>query len=143
MAALELLRKLASCEAAYLPTVQQVANELAGGEGAVEQSDVPTFAMIGRQWTNGELHDRYPDRVKDVEHELNESRLEMLYAIGIGGVAFGDVPIDAVSLDHADEAMSNLPADVTPSTRTPFTERPSDRSAASSASTTCWQRSSP
>lgn len=112
-AALELLWKLGACEAAYLPTVLKVVGKLAGGEWAVKESDVPTFATVGRQWTDGELHERFPDRVKAVEHELNESRLEKLYAINVGGVAFGDVPIDMVSEEHAEEAMRNLPADVT------------------------------
>jgi integrase len=111
--ALELLRRLAGCPVAYVSTVLTAAEKMAGGEvRELRKSDTPTFRKVGEMWTNGELRELYPDRVKDVDQEQNASRLQKLYAIDVGGLKAGDVPIDCFGLDHAEVMMRNLPEDV-------------------------------
>jgi integrase len=116
----DLLKTIATAAPALLPTALEVAGQLAGGlaiPGA--KSKTPTFKTIGKSWTSGELHTTYPDHVADKDSDLDEVRLDELYAIDVGGVLLGDIAIDEFTLDHALTAMRNLP----PRAKRPATRR--------------------
>ena len=89
-----------------------VAAELAGGELPRKKAiTVLTFAELGEQWTNGELHEKWPDHVKaKKDSDQDAGRLEKLSEADAGdGRKVGDVPIDEFTLDHAEAAMRQLP----------------------------------
>lgn len=105
-----LIETAASCAAALLPGVLQVADELAGGR--LEDSSkppMPTFREVGQEWTTGKLHKRFPDHVKAKDSDVDEKRLAHLYAIDVGGMALGDLPCDGFTVQHAETAMQHLP----------------------------------
>ena len=70
------------------------------------QSDVElTFRKVGEQWTSGDLHRRFPDQVGDIFQDFNVKRLERhVYPV------IGDRPIAAVTREHCDEVMRQLPS---------------------------------
>lgn len=109
--ALRLLEMAASAAPAMLKGVLQVAGELCGGElDLADGPKVPTFAELAEDWTSGRLHGRHPDHVrakKDSNHDAN--RLATLCRIDVGGVAFGDLHVDRMTVDHAETVMRNLP----------------------------------
>lgn len=119
-----LLETAAGCAAGLLPGVLQVAGELTGGKlEDASAPPVPSFQSLGRDWTGGMLHERYPDHVKLKDYDLDASRLEKLYAIDVGGIRLGDVPIDAFTLDHGQKAMSGLPEEAKrPGTRRQYAQ---------------------
>jgi len=107
--ALKLLDMAASAAPALLPGVLKVADELTGGVLVAEQS-APTFGEVSKLWTSGELHSRFPDHVKAKDGaKLDRQRLSKIEAVDVGGIAFGDIPITDVTLDHAQAVMSQLP----------------------------------
>ena len=109
--ATRLLEMAAAATPALLPGVLQVASELAGGELVDATSrTVPTFAQVAKKWTSGELHRDFPDHVRGKDSELDAARLERLCAIDVGGIRLGDVPIDRLTLEHADAVLRDLPA---------------------------------
>ncbi len=119
--AIKLLEMAAATAPALLQGVLQVAGELAGGEliGAAPTS-VLTFGEIAKDWTDGNLHKRFPDHVRAVRgSEMNASRLAKLCAVEVGGMRLGDVPIDRFTLDHAEAAMRSLPTEA----KRPLTRR--------------------
>jgi integrase len=120
----ELLKTIASAAPALLPAALQVAGELAGGLALPgEKSKVPTFKEIGEDWTDGKLHKRYRDHVKAKDSALDASRLGKLYALDVGGVTLGDIPIDEITLDHAEAAMGQLPDEAKrPATRRAYAQ---------------------
>jgi integrase len=72
-------------------------------------SNPMTFKKFAEQWTNGELHERYPDHIglkKTIGDDKQRLR-DHVYPV------IGDVPLvelaGAVGLDRADEVMSKLP----------------------------------
>lgn len=106
----KLLETAASCAPGLLPGVMTVAGELVGGE-LVETTDVLTFRELAKDWTSGKLHRDYPDHVKAKDSSLDESRLAKLSSIDVGGIELGNIPLDRFTLDHAQEAMRQLPAE--------------------------------
>jgi integrase len=106
----QLLETAAGCVAALLPGVLQVAGELAGGKLVdTSKPEVPTFEALAKEWTDGKLHHRFPDHVKEKDSDIDEKRLAHLSAIDVGGVALGDLPLDAFTVQHAETAMQSLP----------------------------------
>jgi len=79
----------------------------------VTTSATITIQQLGRQWTGGELHKRYPDQIKaKVTAEHDAGRLEKyVYSV------IGDVPVADVTRDHAQEVMRRLPPKLNPTTR--------------------------
>src|SRR6185369_142264 len=59
--------------------------------------------------TSGDLHGRWPDQVKAKDSAQDKRRLAHLFELDVGGVKFGDVPLDRLTLDHAESAMQQLP----------------------------------
>ncbi len=77
-----------------------------------------TFRMLGEEWTSGRLHRRFPDHVRDKDHDADAARLAKLCAVDVGGGTLGDVPIGSFVVDHAEAAMAGLPESAKrPSTR--------------------------
>jgi len=115
----ELLKQAAACPAGMLASVKQVAGELLGGELIDRDAPpCPTFREVRKQWTSGELHKLYPDHVKAKDSDLDLSRAEKMEAIDVGGIEFGDMPIDSVTIDHCEQVMRKLPDDAKrPATR--------------------------
>jgi integrase len=120
----KLLETAASCAPALLAGVREVAGELVGGELVdADAPAAPTFAELAKDWTDGTLHKRYPDHVKSKDSALDESRLEKLCAIDVGGMTLGGVPLDRFRIDHAEAAMRALPAEAKrPATRRAYAQ---------------------
>jgi integrase len=117
----KLLETAAGCNKALVAGVMQVAGELVGGE-LIDRSanDAPTFGELWRQWTSGKLHERYRDHVHAKKtSDLDETRLKMVGQIVVSGVKVDDIPLDQLTVDHADEIMRHLPK----SARRPATRR--------------------
>lgn len=84
----------------------------------VGASRTPTFREVCERWTSGDLAERWPDHVKAIDHQENEKRSRYLYGVELGPHRFGDVPVDEIDLDVADQVMARLPATArSPSTR--------------------------
>ena len=108
--ALELLRMAAGEPKAMLAGVLEVAGEFVGGKLVDKAApSAPTFAKLAEQWTSGELHKLYPDNVKKKDSDVDEARFKKITAIEVGGARFGDIPVDRVTLDHAQDVMRKLP----------------------------------
>ena len=110
----KLLEAVASAAEALLAPYLEVADKLCGGllrPKAVVK--VPTFEQIGKQWTSGELHERFPLHVskKKSQRDIDQdaSRLKRLCDIDVGGMRAGDVPIDQFNLGHAEAMARSLP----------------------------------
>lgn len=120
----DLLNTIATAAPALLPTALEVAGQLAGGlaiPGA--KSAAPKFKEIGEDWTKGRLHKRFRDHVKDKDSDLDKARLEKLYAVDVGGITAGDIPIDEFTLDHAERMMAALPDEAKrPATRRAYAQ---------------------
>lgn len=65
-----------------------------------------TFREFADLWLSGELHRRFRDHVKDIDHSDNESRLRQ-YVFPV----IGHIPVRDISIDHAELVMGqpNLP----------------------------------
>ena len=72
-----------------------------------------TVSAFGELWTSNELAKRYRGRVRRIDHKDNKSRLDRyVYPVAVDGRTVGDTPLDELTIDHADEVLSqaNLPA---------------------------------
>jgi integrase len=120
----QLLETAASCAAALLPGVLQVAGELVGGKlEDASNPDVPTFEALAKDWTSGKLSRDFPDHIKAKDWDLDRTRLEKLAAIDVGGIRLGEVPLDAFTLDHGQKAMAGLPEEAKrPGTRRQYAQ---------------------
>lgn len=77
-----------------------------------EGDEVPTFAAFAKQWTEGALAKKSPDRVR----AKNSSRDEELLRIYINP-KIGPIPVHRVTLAHCDEVMAALPSKLSGRTR--------------------------
>jgi len=81
----------------------------------IGESEVPTFKELAERWTSGELakDGEYRDHVTEKRSVKDDIiRFEKhIYPV------IGDIPIDRVTLDHYQEVMRKLPADLRPATR--------------------------
>ena len=110
--AMKLLETIARCAPAMLDGALKVADELVGGELVRDDKPtVPTFADLGKLWTDGDLHRLYPDHVALKDAAQDGRRLAKLSQIDVGGIKLGDIPLDRFTLDHAQAAMRQLPED--------------------------------
>jgi integrase len=118
-----LLDNVAACAPALLPGFMHVAGELLGGELEADTKPSVTFGELANDWTEGKLHERFPDHVKAKDSELDATRLEKLGAIDVGGLRLADVPLDQFTLDHAEAAMRQLPKEAKrPATRRQYAQ---------------------
>ena len=73
---------------------------------------VPTVKDFAADWTSGRLHKKYPDHVA----KKDSTRDEEVFRLYINPM-IGDVPINRVTLDHAEQVMANVPSTKAPRTR--------------------------
>ncbi len=115
-------------EAGAAPTEQDFADAeriveaLCAGKGAAKTKKAETtFATLAGKWTDGSLAREYPDHVgKKKTADLDEARVQWICWVAIApGLKFGDLPLSAVTLDHAQTVMRNLPN----TTKKPATRR--------------------
>ena len=121
----KLLEMAAGATPALLKGVLQVARELVGGDlpAAGGTPAAPTFEALGDRWTSGALHNEFPDHVREKRSsETDGYRLGRLCEADVGGATFGSVPIDRLTLAHADAAMAALPADLSSSSRRQYAQ---------------------
>jgi integrase len=74
--------------------------------------DVPTFAAFAEDWTDGTLHQRFPDHVPSKDSE-DDARYLRLYI----NPHVGEVSVNQFTLDDADLVMSHVPEGKSSSTR--------------------------
>lgn len=84
-------------------------SELCGTPTLPKRLDGPTFAEVAKLWTSGQLAKDWPDHVKDKNGADDGRRLEFLGALDVGGIKLGSVPVLRFKLDHAEQAMRQLP----------------------------------
>jgi integrase len=107
-----LLGVVASSRGVQLATAVRAIELMCSGKTApVVDEPSTTFREVADMWVGGELHQRFPDHVQQkADATLDESRLEKLCAIDVGGNKLGDIPVDKFKLEHAEAAMRALPA---------------------------------
>lgn len=96
--------------AAYLAAL----NDLA--EGRIFEKTRPTTETIqgfGDRWTSGQLHEEFPDHVRKKASAHKDAGFLRGYVYPV----IGDLPIAAVTLDHADAVMARVPRELSPATR--------------------------
>ena len=77
------------------------------------EGNAPTVRELGERWTSGELAREYPDHVKEKRSaEHDRGRLE-LYVFPV----IGNVPMDKLTLEHAQLVMRGVPTDLAAGTR--------------------------
>lgn len=113
------LTQAADATDATLQLVLQVVGEQCEGK-LVERpkgSRGPTFREVAKRWTSGDLHERFPDHVREKDSERDAQRLDLIMATAIGSTVFGDLPVERIELKHCDAVMAGLPKTLTSSTR--------------------------
>ena len=88
--------------------------ELRGIERAVEAltasphatGEATTFREFSERWVSGVLHREYPDHVP-VKRTADDDRYQLNLYIN---PVIGDIPLGAITIDHAEEIMRRLPA---------------------------------
>jgi hypothetical protein len=76
-----------------------------GGTEPTKKAAPDTFKDIGERWTNGELHEEWPDHVpKKKSSDMDGVRLGKLYPV------IGHVRIVDFKLEHAEAALRSLHA---------------------------------
>jgi len=81
--------------------------------GTVEaRADVPTFEAFAKQWTDGELEQRFPDHAPPKKHEADERFLRLYVNPHVG-----HIPLDAFTFDDAELVMANMSEGKSASTR--------------------------
>jgi len=105
-----LLRELGAASESGLADVILVIGELCGTATLPARLEGPTFAEVAKRWTDGDLARDWPDHVKAKDSEPDERRFKLLNALMVDGRTLGDIPLSRFKLDHAEEAMRQLPA---------------------------------
>jgi len=100
----------------------RIAEALCAGKGKAKRAvAADTFAALAEKWTDGTLARDYPDHVGSKKTaDLDAARLRAINGVAIApGLTFGGLPLSAVTLDHAQKVMANLPK----TTKRPATRR--------------------
>ena len=112
--ALQLLDHAATMEDDKLDDVRRAVDLIVQGKVVrTREGNAPTVRELGERWTSGELARDFPDHVKvkrSAEHD--RGRLE-LYVFPV----IGNVPMDKLTLEHAQLVMRGVPADRAAGTR--------------------------
>lgn len=108
-----LLERAAARDGRALEDVLEAGERLCSGAARVGPHARLTVAEFGEEWTSGQLHARFPDHVKlKKTADDDRERLEKyVYPL------IGDVPLVAVTVDHAHRVMAQLPRRLAQSTR--------------------------
>ncbi|MGK3959485.1 tyrosine-type recombinase/integrase [Sorangium sp. So ce118] len=109
---LPLLEQAAAREGSALRDVRLAIEQLCKGEARPRASGETTFAAFAERVLSGKLAEQYPDHVKTIRTaDKYEQRLGHVVDV------LGPVPLVRFTLDHADHAMSLLPAHLEPGSR--------------------------
>jgi integrase len=101
-----ILRDAETASAGAFEALVLLVNEITGGQSRpkAEAKNVTTFRAVGEEWTDGELHERFPDQVDEIAHDINKLRIERhIYPV------LGDLPIREVTRANCDDVMRRLP----------------------------------
>lgn len=72
-----------------------------------------TLSALADDWFDGKLAERHPDHVKKKRSAKDDrQRFDTFLR-----AALGELPVDAITLDHCDRAMQRIPGDLRPGTR--------------------------
>ncbi|CAN5901300.1 hypothetical protein BH11MYX4_BH11MYX4_01920 [soil metagenome] len=91
--------------------LEKYREEHAAKPGAPLAEKPTTFLDFAELWTDGTLHDRYPDHVKKKTSADDAARFEFMRSI------VGDVSLRDFALDHAEKIMRAVPRELSTSTR--------------------------
>jgi len=92
--------------------LEKYREEQAAKPGATPAEKPITFLDFAELWTDGTLHDRYPDHVKKKKTSADDAaRFEFMRSI------VGDVLLRDFALDHAENIMRAVPRELSTSTR--------------------------
>jgi integrase len=111
---LQLLDHAAALENHKLDDVRRAVDLIVQGKVVrTREGDVPTVRELGERWTSGELAREYPDHIKEKRSaEHDRGRLEMyVYPV------IGNIPMDKLTLEHAQLVMRGVPAELASGTR--------------------------
>jgi integrase len=104
-------KKLERCAAVSKRKRAVVAAEI--GDQNAKLGPRLTIRPFGEQWTNGKLHKRWPDHIKEKRTSKQDGQRLALYVYPqVGNVAVGDFRID-----DAERVMAKLPASLSSATR--------------------------
>ena len=102
----QLLEMAAKARGKAWDAVAAAVDALVGRETV--KGDVPpvvTFKTFATEWTSGDLARRFPHHVKEKRSAERDEELLRLYVFPV----LEDVPLSAVSLDHAEQVMARIP----------------------------------
>ena len=110
-----LLRAAEAADVETLRTISLLARRIGRGEYADGGQTITcskTFRDVAEEWTDGELHRRWPDHVKDIDHSNNIVQLEAYVYPTLGSCRLADV-----RRRHCDAVLRTLPEHLGPSSR--------------------------
>lgn len=107
------LERAAGRDGPALEDVCQAVDRLASGEAAPPINAATTLQEFGQQWTEGKLHERWPDHVKKKKSAIDDAERLARYVYPL----VGSVPLPEFSITHADLVMSSLPPKLSPASR--------------------------
>ncbi|XXY13487.1 tyrosine-type recombinase/integrase [Sorangium sp. So ce216] len=107
-----LLEQAASREGTALRDVRLAIDQLCKGEARPRSSGDTTFAEFAERVLSGHLAEQYPLHVKPLRHP-EQYRHKLNHVLGV----LGPVPLPRLTVDHADRAVSMLPAHLEASSR--------------------------
>jgi integrase len=97
-----------------LKAAQDAADAIArGGTTRTVAAMAPTFEAFAKEWTDGVLHRRYPDHVKEKRTASRDAELLRLYILPVAR----DIRLPDFELAHAEAVMAMLPAALSSATR--------------------------
>lgn len=109
----EWLTRIGGRDGKALENILLAIDRLAAGEAQAPISAATTFREFGTQWTDGTLHERWPDHVKKKETAGTDAQRLARHVYP----HVGDVALPAFMLNHAELVMSQLPPDLSSSSR--------------------------
>ncbi|XXX77692.1 tyrosine-type recombinase/integrase [Sorangium sp. So ce134] len=107
-----LLEQAAAREGTALRDVRLAIDQLCKGEARPRSSGDTTFAEFAERVLSGQLAEQYPLHVKPLRHP-EQYRHKLNHVLGV----LGPVPLPRFTVDHADRAVSMLPAHLEASSR--------------------------
>ena len=107
------LERAAACDGRALDDVVEAAERLCSGQASGPLPALETFRTFGERWTSGELHRRWPDRVRAKKNSDDDRERLRAYVYPM----IGDVPLSDLTVAHADAVMSALPLKLAAATR--------------------------
>jgi len=109
----QLLERAGAADGKALADVVAAVDKLHSGEAVGPLPQLVTVRHFGEQWTDGTLHRRWPDHVKDKKSADDDRERLRRYVYPV----VGEVALTDFTLKHADAVMAALPDTLNPSTR--------------------------